>query len=137
MREHESDFKKAGATLAAIGLGDLRYAGLFREETGITFPLLVDSERSAYQAAELKSGNLFHILFRENAKARARAKAAGFRQHRFGQDPFQLGASFIFGPGNRDLFVHLSRTFGDNANPKALLSTLIANPGACAIAEGV
>ena len=125
MREHESEFKRTGATLAAIGLGDLRYARLFREETGITFPLLVDSERIAYKAAELKSGNLFHIFFRENGKARARAKANGFTQHQLGKDPFQLGASFIFGPGNRDLFIHLSRTFGDNADPQALLSVLV------------
>lgn len=127
MREHESDFKQTGATLAAIGLGDLRYACLFREETGITFPLLVDSERTAYKAAELKSGNLFHVFFRENSRARARAKAGGFRQQGLGKDPFQLGASFIFGPGNRDLFVHLNRTFGDDADPKALLSVLAGN----------
>ena len=111
--------------MAAIGLGDLRYALLFREETGIQFPLLVDSERTAHKAAELKSGHLFHIFFRENIKARARAMADGFRQHRFGKNPFQLGASFVFGSGNRDLFVHLNRTFSDNADPKALLSVLV------------
>ena len=124
MREHEPEFKQAGATLAAVGLGDLNYARLFREETGITFPLLVDAERTAYQAAELKSGNLFHIFRRDNGEARARAKAASHRQHRLGKNPFQLGASFIFAPGNRDLFVHLSRTFGDNADPRTLLSVL-------------
>lgn len=103
----------------------MRYAQIFREETGITFPLLVDAERVAYKAAELKSGNLFHILFRENAKARARAKAKGFRQHETGKDPFQLGASFVFAPGNRDLFVHLNRTFGDNADMKELLAAIV------------
>ena len=102
----------------------MRYARLFREETGITFPLLVDSERTAYKAAELKSGNLFHIFRRENAEARTRAKAGGFRQHRLGKNPFQLGASFIFCPGNRDLFVHFNRTFSDNADPSDLLSAL-------------
>jgi hypothetical protein len=120
LREHEHEFKQAGATLAAIGLGDLNYARLFREETGITFPLLVDAERSAYKAAKLKSGNLLHLLRHDNAEARARAKAAGHRQHRLGKNPFQLGASFVFAPGNRDLFVHLSRTFGDNADPGTL-----------------
>jgi len=124
LREHEHEFKQAGATLAAIGLGDMNYARLFREETGITFPLLVDAQRTAYKAAELKSGNLFHIFRRDNAKARSRARAAGHRQHRLGKDPFQLGASFVFAPGNRDLFVHLSRTFGDNADPRTLLSVL-------------
>lgn len=124
MREHEKEIKQAGAILAAIGLGDMHYARVFREETGITFPLLVDSERIAYKAAELKSGNLFHIFRRENAEARARAKAGGFKQHRLGNNPFQLGATFILGPGNRDLFVHLNRTFGDDADPNALLRAL-------------
>ena len=40
--------------LAAIGLGDVDYAKAFREETGITFPLLIDAEKKAYRAAELR-----------------------------------------------------------------------------------
>jgi len=124
LREHEDDFRSAGAGLAAVGLGDMAYARLFRDETSITFPLLVDTERKAYKEAALKSGNVFHILRRDNATARARAKAAGYRQHRLGNDPFQLGASFVFGPGNRDLFIHLSSTFGDNADPTTLLAVL-------------
>jgi hypothetical protein len=129
LREHESKFKQIGATLAAIGLGDMNYARLFREETGITFPLLVDTERTAYQAAELKSANLLHLLRKENAEARARAKRSGHRQHHLGKNPFQLGASFIFAPGNRDLYAHLSRTFGDNAAPEMLLSVLSGRAG--------
>ena len=124
MREHEDDFRSAGATLAAVGLGDIHYARLFRDETGITFPLLIDTERKAYKAAALKSGNVFHIFRRDNLKARARARAAGHKQHQLGNDPFQLGASFVFGPGNRDLFIHLSSTFGDNADPVVLLAVL-------------
>jgi hypothetical protein len=99
LRDHENEFKQAGASLAAIGLGGMHYARAFREEAGITFPLLVDSGRIAYKAAELKSGNLFHLFRRENFEARAHARAAGLRQHRFGANPFQLGASFVFGPG--------------------------------------
>ena len=124
MRQHQDEFKQAGATLAAIGLGDMNYARLFREETGITFPLLVDAGRAAYKAAGLRSGNLFHLLRRDNAIARTRAKTAGHRQHRLGKNPFQLGASFVFAPGDRDVFIHISRTFGDNADPKTLLSAL-------------
>ncbi len=124
MRGHESKFKQAGATLAAIGLSDINYARLFREETGITFPLLIDSDRTAYRAAELKSANLLHLLRKENAKARSRAKRAGHRQHQLGKNPFQLGASFFFAPGNRDVFVHISQTFGDNAEIEKLLSAV-------------
>jgi AhpC/TSA antioxidant enzyme len=124
LRQHQREFEQVGATLAAVGLGDMNYARLFREETGITFPLLVDAGRAAYKTAGLRSANLFHLLRRDNAIARTRAKTAGHRQHRLGKNPFQLGASFIFAPGDRDVFIHISRTFGDNAEPKTLLSAL-------------
>ena len=124
MRAHEAELKAKGAGLAAIGLGDANYARLFREETGITFPLLIDAERQAYRAAELKKANIFHLLRGDNAKARKRAKAAGQRQHKLGKDPFQLGASFVFGPGDVDRFAHVSETFGDNAPIESLLRAL-------------
>ena len=37
MREYEDQFRKKGATLAAIGLGDFQYATFFREKTHIIF----------------------------------------------------------------------------------------------------
>ena len=124
MCEHEDAF--ASATLAAVGLGDARYASLFREETGIPFPLLVDAERRAYKVAGLKSASLLHLLRRDNARARARAKAGGHSQHRLGKNPFQLGGSFVFAPGNVDLYAHLSQTFGDNAPISALIEAVSA-----------
>jgi hypothetical protein len=117
-------FEEKGAGLAAIGLGDRQYAQFFREKTGITFPLLIDEQRLAYRAAGLKSANLLHLLRRDNAAARTRARAAGHHQHKTGQNPFQLGGSFIFGPGNVDRFAHVSETFGDNASVDALLTAL-------------
>ena len=124
MREHEAAIRGKGASLAAIGLGDRAYARLFREETGITFPLLIDEQRQAYRAAGLRSANLLHLLRRYNARARHRARAAGHRQHKLGPNPFQLGGSFVFAPGNVDRFAHLSQTFGDNASPAGLLAAL-------------
>jgi AhpC/TSA antioxidant enzyme len=124
LREHENEFARKGATLAAIGLGDLHYARAFREESGIKFPLLIDEQREAYRALELKKANLFHIFWKLNSLARKRAKAAGYHQHKMGKDPFQLGGSFVFGPGNVDHFVHISETFSDNAPPDVLLSAI-------------
>lgn len=122
MRDHEDEFSRAGARLVAIGLGDAYYARAFREETGISFPLFVDARRQAFRAAGLGKANLLHLLRGDNFTARKRAKAAGYRQHRLGKDPFQLGASLVLAPGNVDRFVHLSTTFGDNADPAALLA---------------
>jgi AhpC/TSA antioxidant enzyme len=124
LREHEQAFRDRGAVLAAVGLGDRYYARMFRNETGITFPLLIDETRQAYRAAELKSANLLHLLRSDNAAARKRARAGGHHQHKLGQNPFQLGGSFVFGPGNTDRFAHLSQTFGDNASVAMLLESL-------------
>ena len=124
LREHQQAFREKGAQLAAIGLGDAHYARLFREDTGITFPLLIDEQRAAYRVAGLRSANLLHLFRSENKAARKRANAAGFRQYGLGKNPFQLGGSFVFGPGNQDRFAHLSETFSDNAPIAALLAAL-------------
>lgn len=124
MREHEQAFRDKGATLVSVGLGDRNYARMFREETGVAFPLLIDEKRDAYRVADLKSANILHLLRSENAVARKRARAAGHHQHKLGQNPFQLGGSFVFGPGNVDRFAHISQTFGDNATVTALLEAI-------------
>ena len=124
MRERQPAFREKGASLAAISLGDARYARLFREETGIDFPLLIDVDSQTYKLANLAKANLLHLLRSDNFQSRKRAKAAGHHQHKLGRDPFQLGGTFIFGPGNIDRFSHLSKTFGDNASPASLLSAL-------------
>jgi alkyl-hydroperoxide reductase/thiol specific antioxidant family protein len=124
LREHDAEFKQRGARIAAIGLGDRNYAKFFREETGITFPLLIDEERRAYRVAGLGSATLFHIFRSDNAAARKRARAGSHRQHKLGKNPFQLGGSFVFAPGNRDLYAHVSKTFGDNASIADLLAVI-------------
>ena len=124
MREREKGFHLKGAHIAAIGLGDEAYARMFKQDTGINFPLLIDASRVAYHAVGLQSGSVFHLLGADNREARARAKAAGHTQHTLGKNPFQLGGSFIFGPGNMDLYAHLSATFGDNAPIADLLAAL-------------
>jgi hypothetical protein len=124
LRAHEAEFRAKGANLAAIGLGDRTYARVFREDTGITFPLLIDEQRVAYKAAGLRSASVFHLLRADNAMARKRAKAGGFKQKKLGRNPFQLGGSFVLGPGNLDRFAHVSQTFGDNAPVEDLLRAL-------------
>jgi hypothetical protein len=124
LRDHEAAFRVRGARVAAIGLGDPIYARAFREESGIGFPLLVDAEREAYGAAELRSASFRHLFRRDNFVARRRARAAGHRQHRTGRNLFQLGGSFVVGPGDVDLYAHVSETFGDTAPISALLAAL-------------
>jgi len=113
LRDHQAEFRARGARLAAIGMGDPGYARAFRDESGIDFPLLVDLERAAYRAVELRSATLRHMFRRDNWLARQRARRAGHRQGRTGQHAFQLGGSFVFGPGDVDRYARPSATFGD------------------------
>lgn len=125
LREHEEAFRAKGSALAAIGLGDRQYAREFSKQTGIQFPLLIDEKREAYQKAELRSANLLHLVESDYAKSWKRARAAGYRQGKLlGRNPFQLGGSFVFGPGDMDRFAHYSETFGDNASPASMLAAL-------------
>jgi hypothetical protein len=124
LREHEQEFSAKGAKLAAVSMGDRNYAKIFMAEAGITFPLLIDEKREAYAIAELGVANLLHVLRRDNFHSRKRASVAGHQQHGIGKNPFQLGGSFVFGPGNMDRYAHLSETFGDNASVEELLAAL-------------
>lgn len=124
LRDHQREIEAAGAGIAAIGLGGREYAAAFRAETGISFPLLIDEKRDAYRAAGLRKGTLWELFLPFNAAARARAKQEGHRQHKLGKDPFQLGGTFVFAPGNRDLHVHRAKTYGDVATIEELLAAL-------------
>ena len=124
LREREKGFQLKGARIAAVSLGDTEYARIFRQDTGITFPLLIDTDRVAYRAIDLGVGSVFSIFRSENREARSRAVAAGHRQHKLGKNPFQLGGSFIFGPGNVDIYAHANETFGDNPPMADLLAAL-------------
>ena len=90
----------------------------------IGFPLLIDADRRAYDIADLKVANVLHLFRGDNRAGRKRAAAGGHSQHKTGKHPFQLGGSFVFGPGNVDIYAHISQTFEDNADPVDLISAL-------------
>ena len=99
-------------------------------------PLRAFPDRRAPTAdsASIKSASHFIDLFlnfkcqwrrgRNFFAARERAKSGGHHQHKLGKNPFQLGGSFIFGPGEVDIFAHVSQNFGDNAPVSELLQSL-------------
>jgi hypothetical protein len=126
LRDHEAAFRARGARVAVIGLGDRARARAFRDETGITFPLLVDEARTAYRAAGLRSATPWHLFRLDNFTARRRARAAGHRQRPLGRHPLQLGGAFVLGPGDVVRHAHVSATFGDSAPVAALLAALDA-----------
>jgi hypothetical protein len=115
LRDHAGELRELGANVAAVGVGGAFYARGFRDDAQIDFPLLVDEKLAAYRAAGLEKASVFQVLSPSVFASRKRARAAGARQGKLGQDPLQLGGSFVLAPGDRDLFVHRAADFGDNA----------------------
>jgi len=126
LRDHQAEISAKGANLAAIGLGGMDYAQRFRDEFNLTFPLLVDEDAAAHHAASLGKANVLHLFRSDNRASRKRAKAAGGQQTGLGKNPFQLGGSFVFAPGDRDLYKHFSQTFGDTAPVTDLIAAISA-----------
>ena len=98
------------------------------EEIRLRVRTFVDDVIKPAEARIEEGGGEGAERLRELIGMRKEAKAAGHRPHKLGKDPCQLGACFVFAPGNRDVFAHVSKTFGDNASVVKVLAAL-ANLG--------
>jgi hypothetical protein len=127
LRGHADEIRSLGASLAAIGTGKPFWARAFRDEAAIDFPLLVDPDLAAYRAAGLQRAGIRAALYPRAVVGMAKALAAGHRQGRTGSEPLQLGGSFVFAPGNRELFAHVSDGFADNAPAVDLVGVVRAH----------
>jgi hypothetical protein len=106
LRDRNAEIEAAGARVFAIGMGEPWKARALRDELRVPFPLLVDQDRVAYRAAGLRTASVAQLLRPTLWRAARRAKKEGFRQVSSGPHPFQLGGSFLLGPGDVDVFVH-------------------------------
>ena len=124
MRRSEDDIAARGARLVAIGTGDARYAEAFIADEDIDFLVLLDEDGLAAEAGEVKIGRMLDLAGPRTAAGVAKAVAAGKMQHRTGQRPKQLGATFVIGPGDVVRYEHLDKHVGDHAPIEEVLAAL-------------
>ncbi len=112
-----------GAELIVVGNGRPDQAATFKDELGLTIPLLVDPTGAAYRAAGLQRGlsKVFKFGTFRNA---ARAKGKGFRQKGVQGDPWQLGGTLLIAPGGKVLLHQISHEAGDHPDPQQLIAHL-------------
>ena len=115
MRGRYEEIKAKGAELVAIGTGDARYARAFIDDEEIPFPVLLDEEAEAADAASVRTGRMMQLMGPRTAAGVAKAVAAGKRQHRLGKRTRQLGATFVIGPGDVVHYEHLDDDVSDHA----------------------
>lgn len=124
MRGRYQEIKDKGGELVAIGTGDARYARAFIDDEEIPFPVLLDEDGDAAEAAAVKRGGMFDLAGPRTMAGALKATAAGHRQHRTGRRPRQLGATFVIGPGNVLRYEHLDDDVSDHAPIAAVLASL-------------
>lgn len=116
MRDRYEEIKDLGAEVVAIGTGNRSYAGAFVADEHVPFPVLVDDEGEAADAARVRSLNFFKLIFdREALAGGKRARQAGHRVHRAGKRVTQLGATYVLGPGDQIRYEHPDRHSADHA----------------------
>ncbi|HEY8156059.1 MAG TPA: AhpC/TSA family protein, partial [Myxococcota bacterium] len=95
LRDRYDEIRALGAEVVVIGTGDLRYAREFAESERIPFPVLVDDDARAADAARVERVGLSRLFALGSLPATARALRSGFRIGRPGKRVNQLGATFV------------------------------------------
>jgi len=110
--------------VVAVGTGDARYARAFVEDERIPFPVLVDDDARAANAAAVPSASFVGLLHPRTWAASAATWRRGYRVSKPGARVTQLGATFVLGPGPRVRYAHVDRDTTDHAPVDAVLAAL-------------
>jgi len=124
LRGSYEEIKAKGAEIIAVGTGDPRYAQNFIEEEDIPFPVLIDEDGDAAEAASVKKGRVMDLVGPKTVAGALKATAAGHRQHKNGKRSKQLGATFVIGPGDVVRYEHLDGDVSDHAPIEEVLEAL-------------
>lgn len=126
MRERHEDFLSKGSEIVAVGTGSVRYAREFAEEEEIPFPLLIDDDGAAAEAASVKVSSFLGLFHPRTWAPTRETMRRGHRLHRAGKRVTQLGASFVIAPGPVLLYEHIDRDSTDHAPIDDLLAAIPA-----------
>lgn len=123
LRDAIRQWQEQGHRVVIIGNGNAHFAEAFRRELELTVPVLIDEERSAYEAAELRRGVASMLSPRLVTNA-FRAFKRGARQKSTQGDPWQLGGAFVIGAGGELRMAFRAGTAGDHVAADAIEAAL-------------
>jgi peroxiredoxin len=126
LRGQYPEITAAGAEVVAIGTGDARYAKAFVDDEHIPFPVLVDDDAAAANAAAVVKVNFAKLLFDPRSIGGARrAHRDGHRvMKKSGKRVNQLGATFVIGPGSAVRYAHIDAHTADHAPLDEVMAAL-------------
>jgi peroxiredoxin len=124
LADRYDDLQRQGIELVAIGTGDQRYAGAFVRDEHIPYLVLVDDDAKAAQAASVQVASWYRLLHPTTWAATVAAWKRGHRIHQPGKRVTQLGATFVFGPGDQVRYRHVDADSTDHASVPEVLAAV-------------
>lgn len=125
MRGIYDEIRGRGADVVAIGTGNVGYAAAFVADEDVPFPVLVDDDARAANAASVHRVGFVRLLTdRRSRDGAKRARASGHRIHKAGRRVTQLGATFVVGPGDEVRYEHVDDHSADHAPLDEVLAAL-------------
>ncbi len=124
MRDRYDEIRALGAEVVAIGTGDVAHAGQFVADQEIPFPVPVDDDAEAAQAASVRKVNFAKLFAPASFPGALRAHRAGHRIGKPGKRTNQLGATFVVGPGSSVHFEHQDAHTADHAPMEEIFAAL-------------
>ncbi len=124
MRERYDEIRGRDAEVVAVGTGDERYAARFVADEDVPFPVLVDDNAVAANAASVRTTTPWGLFTPRSFPGARRARKAGHRIHKSGKRVTQLGATFVIGPGERVRYEHVDAHTADHAPLDDVLAAL-------------
>lgn len=122
LEANKAHLEARGLQVVAVGMGTPKTTDKFVQEMGVTFPVLADPRRTAYEAYRLMK-----MHWREQLRPAEFLKTTqNLLKHgggsNEGQDVMQLGGTFIINSKGIVTYAHTNKAVSDDPNVAALLT---------------
>ena len=128
MRQAEDELERLGVQLLVVTFEDAAAARAYMAETGLRWPLLVDTERRLYHAYEMRKARLRHLFGPAAVRAYWREALLGRFPRLPRADTRQQGGNVLIDPAGLVRFHHVGSGPADRPTVDKLLAARSAFP---------
>jgi hypothetical protein len=112
LRQADPELRELGVRVVVVTFESAAAVTSYREETGITYPVLIDESRGLYHAYGLGRAKLRHLIGPTTLKAYASEAFRGQLPKRPVADTTQQGGNVLVDPGGIVRFHHVGAGSG-------------------------
>ena len=98
MREQEDELRRGNVSIAVVTFENDFFARQYVEETGLTWPLLIDSDREVYRSYGMLAASFWDVWGPKSWLVYLKALAKGATLHKSAGDIYQRGGDLLIDP---------------------------------------